>query len=195
MMPITQKIYKTLKQENIKEQEMLTVLRNVYHDLESHSESKVTVEELYFNIMKDVIWYNFERQKNADTLKDFGTKYKNIMFCCDEDNCVPLDKVGALREELKEVRKKLTNNDVLLTQLVGNEESFDNDTKVHYLDKRKQTLIPYSKKPQGAITCIIKESLNSFKMEQIKINSVIDTLLTAIEKAEENKSNVIVEFI
>ena len=45
------------------------------------------------------------------------------------------------------------------------------------------------------ITCVIKEQVSVYKMEEIKLNNVIDTLLDAIEKAEKNHSNIEVTFL
>lgn len=196
LMPISQKVYDLLLKNNIKEYEVSSVLKNVYNDIVNNSIIHIKIEEMYFNMLKDIVWYNLERKENADDLKDFGSKYQSFMFCCDSTNIINASDVESIKNELVDIKKKLGDNKILLVQLTGKEELFVIDSKVHFIDKRQTLEKTHTKrKSKEMLSCVIQDSLNAFEMEKIKINSVIDSLIKACEQSLKNSSMIGVDFI
>ena len=76
LMPMSKAMYELMKKEGIEDREMGSVLQNVRTDILNNSMSRVRLEEVYFNLLKDIVWYNFEREENAESLKDIGKKYQ-----------------------------------------------------------------------------------------------------------------------
>lgn len=185
MTKFTKEILKLLKSHSFKETEYIEVLTNVQNEINVILSEKVEIEETFFNILKDMIWYNFEKEKEY-TLINWGKKYPHIQHCCDNDNVINVEELQPLYEELQDIKKKFENN-VLLVQLAGAENLFTQDAYV-YIPKQNEHKL-------NCIVCNVKDSLHSYAMEKIKIFTVINDLLTIIEKASKRNVKVEVNFI
>ena len=118
------------------------------------------------------------------------------MYLCDNGNEIPYEEINGLKNNLIDIKKKLNDSICYLVQLSGAEKLFeDKSSKVFYIDKRKNKKEEKAKRETNSITCVIQEDIKSYHMENIKINTVIDVLIGAIEKAEKNKSKIIINFI
>lgn len=193
--PIAKKVVTLLEDNGIHEYELLSVLSNIFHDCKNNITTSVSIEEIYFNLLKDMVWYNIERKNNEDTLESFGKTYKHFMFSCDEENIINFDDVSSIKSELIDIKEKFSNTDVLFVQLSGNENLFSTNAKIHFIDKRKDSIKKNTRKKKDELLCVIKDSLSAHKMEQIKINSVIEELILSLEKAEKNHTELRIEFI
>lgn len=193
--PIANKVVSLLEQNGIQEYELLSVLSNIFHDCKNNMVTTVSIEESYFNLLKDMVWYNFERKDNSSTLEDFGKTYKCFMFSCDEENVIQFESIENIKMELLDIKDKLEKTDALLVQLSGNEDLFNTKATIHFVDKRKNSVKKNTRKKKNELLCVINDSLSAHKMEQIKINSVIDELLLSLEKAEKNHTELRIEFI
>ena len=185
LMPISTKVYNLLIGEGIQEEEILEVMNNIQRDIAEHFEVKIDIEEQYFNLLQDIVWYNLERKEK-----------RNIMYLCDNGNEKPYEEINGLKNNLIDIKKKLNDSICYLVQLSGAEKLFENkSSKVFYIDKRKNKKEEKAKRETNSITCVIQEDIKSYHMENIKINTVIDVLIGAIEKAEKNKSKIVINFI
>lgn len=198
LMPMSKAMYELMKKEGIEDREMGSVLQNVRTDILNNSMSRVRLEEVYFNLLKDIVWYNFEREENAESLKDIGKKYPHFQVCCDESDEIQNSELEPLKKELKDIRKKIANKTTLLARLIVTksilEEVTPNDTPVYYIDKRTGETTP-SKRYRGSIACEVNDSVCGYKLEHIKLNALIDSLLAAIDKGINNQSSVQVVFM
>lgn len=195
LMPISTKVYNLLLDEGIKEEEILEVINNIQRDIAEHFEVKINIEEQYFNLLQDVVWYNLER-KEKSSIVDIGRLYPSFMYLCDNGNEIKYEEINGLKNNLIDIKNKLNNNICYLVQLSGAEKLFeDKNSKVFYIDKRNDKKEEKIKREQNSITCLIQEDIKSYHMENIKINTVIDVLMGAIEKAEKDKSKIVINFI
>ena len=195
LMPISTKVYNLLIDEGIKEEEILEVINNIQRDIAEHFEVKINIEEQYFNLLQDVVWYNLEREEKSN-ITDIGRLYPSFMYLCDDGNEIKYEEINGLKNNLIDIKNKLNNNICYLVQLSGAEKLFeDKNSKVFYIDKRNDKKEEKIKREQNSITCLIQEDIKSYHMENIKINTVIDVLIGAIEKAEKNKSKIVINFI
>lgn len=195
LMPISIDVYNLLLSKGVKEDEILTVINNIQRDIEEHFEVDIEIEEQYFNLLQDIVWYNFER-KDTTTLQDIGRLYPSFMTAFDDSDELKYEDISNVKSNLEDIKKKLNKNTCYLVQLSGKDELFqDKSSKIFYIDKRKEKQIDKEKRQKNSITCVIQEDLNSYHMEKIKINNVIDTLLLGIEKAERNHSKIVINFI
>ena len=117
------------------------------------------------------------------------------MFSCDEENVIQFESIENIKMELLDIKDKLEKTDALLVQLSGNEDLFNTKATIHFVDKRKNSVKKNTRKKKNELLCVINDSLSAHKMEQIKINSVIDELLLSLEKAEKNHTELRIEFI
>ena len=192
---INKDIYDVFVKHDIKEHEMLTVYKNCYRDFEMNFISVITIEEKYFNILRDIIWYNFEH-KNEKDLSMVGNVFPHFMSLFDEINEIKYDDVDVVANELKDIKKKIGNKNVYVVNLSGKEEAFNNiNTKVNFIDKRKEKQFTNDKTSSKEITCYVYDELALKHMDVIKINNLIDTLLDALDRAKKNESKIGVEFI
>lgn len=194
LMPISGKVYDLLIKEGIAEEHILEVINNIQRDIESHYAVKLVIEEAYFNLAKDMIWYNLERADHLNTLEDFGSKYKHFMNLFDNGNEILYDELVEVLTDVQRIKKDL-NGSCNLAQLTGNEELFELKAKVHFIDKRKDKQIEKKKKEKNSLVCTVSEELSAYKMEEIKINSLLETLIEGLEKALRNHSKVTVTFV
>lgn len=194
LMPISTDVYDLLIDKGIKENEVIDVLKNILSDITSHYSVQVELEENYFNMLQDIVWYNLEKQDEND-LSNVGRIYPSFQSLFDVENKLEFKDIVSVSDNLKSIKEKL--KDCYIVQLTGPNELFEKpSTKIYYVDKRKNKKIQKSvKKTKNMITCVIKEQVSVYKMEEIKLNNVIDTLLDAIEKAEKNHSNIEVTFL
>jgi hypothetical protein len=193
-MPISGKVYDLLIKEGIAEEHILEVINNIQRDIESHYAVKLVIEEAYFNLTKDMIWYNLERADHLNTLEDFGSKYKRFMNLFDNGNEILYDELIEVLTDVQRIKRDLNGN-CNLVQLTGNEELFELKTKVYFIDKRKDKQIEKKKKEKNSLVCTVSEELSAYKMEEIKINSLLETLIEGLEKALKNHSKVTVTFV
>ena len=123
------------------------------------------------------------------------TSHYSVQIKLEENYFNMLQDIVSVSDNLKDIKEKL--KDCYIVQLTGPNALFENPfTKIRYVDKRKNKQIQKSvRKTKNMITCVIKEQVIVYKMEEIKLNNVIDTLLDAIEKAEKNHSNIEVTFL
>ena len=192
---INKDIYDVFVKHDIKEHEMLTVYKNCYRDFEMNFISVITIEEKYFNMLRDIIWCNFEH-KNEKDLSAVGSVFSNFMFLFDESNEIKYDDIDAIANELKDIKKKVSNKNVYIVKLIGREEAFnDNKKKINFVDKRKEKQFTNDKTSSKEITCYVYDELALKHMDVIKINNLIDTLLDALDRAKKNESKIGVEFI
>lgn len=195
LMPISTKVYNLLIGEGIQEEEILEVMNNIQRDIAKHFEVKIDIEEQYFNLLQDIVWYNLERKEKRN-ITDIGRLYPSFMYLCDNGNEIPYEEINGLKNNLIDIKKKLNDSICYLVQLSGAEKLFeDKNSKVFYIDKRKNKKEEKEKRETNSITCVIQEDIKSYHMENIKINTVIDVLIGAIEKAEKNKSKIVINFI
>ena len=194
LMPISTDVYDLLMDKGIKENEVIDVLKNILSDITSHYSVQIKLEENYFNMLQDIVWYNLEKQDEND-LSNVGRMYPSFQFLFDVENKLEYKDIVSVSDNLKDIKEKL--KDCYIVQLTGPNALFENPfTKICYVDKRKNKQIQKSvHKTKNMITCVIKELVSVYKMEEIKLNNVIDTLLDAIEKAEKNHSNIEVTFL
>ena len=194
-MPISTKVYNLLIGEGIQEAEILEVMNNIQRDIAEHFEVKIDIEEQYFNLLQDIVWYNLERKEKRN-ITDIGRLYTSFMYLCDNGNEIPYEEINGLKNNLIDIKKKLNDSICYLVQLSGAEKLFeDKSSKVFYIDKRKNKKEEKAKRETNSITSVIQEDIKSYHMENIKINTVIDVLIGAIEKAEKNKSKIVINFI
>lgn len=193
--PMAKKVVTLLKENGIEECDLLNVLSNIFHDCKNNITLTISIEENYYNLLKDMVWYNLERKNNNNTLIDFGTQYKRFMFSCEEDNVINNEDVGVMKWELINIREKFSKKDILLINLSGNENDFNEKTPIHFVDKRKDSSKKNTRKKKDELLCVIKDSLSAYKMEQIKINSLLNEMISALEKAEANNTEVRIDFI
>lgn len=194
LMPISTDVYDLLIDKGIKENEVIDVLKNILSDITSHYSVQIKLEENYFNMLQDIVWYNLEKQDEND-LSNVGRMYPSFQSLFDVENKLEYKDIVSVSDNLKDIKEKL--KDCYIVQLTGPNVLFENPfTKIRYVDKRKNKQIQKSvRKTKNMITCVIKEQVIVYKMEEIKLNNVIDTLLDAIEKAEKNHSNIEVTFL
>ena len=194
LMPISGKVYDLLIKEGITEEHILEVINNIQRDIESHYAVKLVIEEAYFNLTKDIIWYNLERADHLNTLEDFGSKYTHFMTLFDDGNEIRYDELIEVLTDVQRIKKDLKGS-CNLVHLTGNEELFELKTKVHFIDKRKNKQIEKKRKEKNSLVCTVSEELSAYKMEEIKINSLLETLIEGLEKALKNHSKVTVTFV
>lgn len=195
LMPISTKVLELLKNEGIEEYEYISVINNIKNNIESALEEVVELEDVYFNLTRDIVWYNFERDGMHDTLVDYGAKFPKFMHICDNDDFIIQEDFEGLYNELKKINELLnTKENIFFVTLNGKDELFNKETKIHFIDKRKDKQEKRKKKNKNELICYIKEDLSCYKMEEIKVFMIVEKLLSAIEKAREKKSKIRVEF-
>ena len=69
LMPISTKVYNLLTGEGIQEEEILEVMNNIQRDIAEHFEVKIDIEEQYFNLLQDIVWYNLERKEKRKLIQ------------------------------------------------------------------------------------------------------------------------------
>lgn len=194
LMPTTTKVYDLLIAEGVAEEDILEVINNIQRDIEEHYAVRIIIEENYFNMLKDMVWYNLERGKHKKTLADFGSKYRWFMELFDEANEIKYDDLIEVLTCVERIKKDLRPEHNLV-QLLGSEKLFSLKANVYFIDKRENKGNDKSKREKDSVTCIIKESMSAYKLEEIKINSLIDSLIEALQKALKNHSKVVAEFV
>lgn len=192
----SKKIYELLISLGIKENEILSVIENCYSDFKNNYVIDVEIEELYFNSLRDILWYNIERNEHKFTLEDFGSKFITFMNLCNNNSLILNDDIHSLFNELNDIKKIVNDTNTYLSSLTGNDDLFDdNSIAIKIIDNRHKKLEQSNQIIGKHIYCHIYESLSCYKMKLIKINALIDSLLFAIQKAERNKSYIKVKFI
>ena len=195
LMPISTKVLDLLKQEGIEESEYISVINNIKNNIENSLEEVLTLEDVYFNLTRDIVWYNLERKNNADTLVDYGSVYEKFMHLCDNGDYIEKDDFEHLYADAKRINEQLnTKSNIFFVTLSGKDDLFNKETKIHFIDKRKEKQVSKSKKQKNMLVCYIKEDLSCYKMEEIKVYMVIENIMKAIENAIEKKSKIRVEF-
>ena len=77
LMPISTDVYDLLMDKGIKENEVIDVLKNILSDITSHYSVQIKLEENYFNMLQDIVWYNLEKQDEND-LSNVGRMYPSF---------------------------------------------------------------------------------------------------------------------
>ena len=187
---INQDIYDVFEKHNITEQEMLTVYKNCLKDFEMNFQIYVQIEDKYLNMLRDIIWYNFERN-DENNLSRWGSVYKNFMFLFEETNKIEYDELDALINELTDIKKRLSQKNIYATMLVGKDSLFeDANSQVDFIDKRKDKKITNKEISSKHIICYVSEDIASYDIDKIKLYSLVDVLLETLKKAKANNSKV-----
>ena len=189
--PISIKIKDFLLSQGIKEEEILDVLGNIYRNIYDNYSVDVEIEDVYFNLVRDTVWYNLERSDGEYTLASYGKHFPVFMNMCEDGNEV--SELSELYRELKKINEYFNTRKIYICTISGGDIHFNKDSKIRFLDKRENKI---EKKTKGDLVCMIKEDMSAYKMEEIKIYSVIETLMQAIEKADKRKiDKLVIKFI
>ena len=195
LMPMAQNILETFESENVSEDKYMEILMNVYNDFKKQKDLHVELEEVCFNMLKDIVWFNFE--KETDTLQEFGKTYSNFMFCCDKELYVYPENIEGLLKELQDISKKIKGKNVTKVDLIGNEKLFVKDTIVKVVDKREEIKTKTKRKSKKEIVCMVRGYLNSFdfEMEKIKIDALLKQFIAQLQLGKKYNEKVRIDFI
>lgn len=195
LIDINKKIYDLLISNGIKEEEMLSVIKNCKSNFENTFKITFTISEKYFNMLRDTIWFNLERNDNLQTLKDYGKKFPILMHLCDKENIIKNEDVISLINEMKHIKTIFEVNEIFVVNLTGTSELFDDtESKVCLCDKRKIKKIAKNKVDHNMITCFIFENIKSYHEQNIKINSLINGLMKCLNDASKKDVYIDINF-
>lgn len=187
---INQDIYEVFEKHNISEHEMLSVYKNCLKDFEMNFQIYLQIEDKYLNMLRDIVWYNFEKEDEND-LSKWGTKYHNFMFLFEETNEISYEEISSLIKELTDIKKRLSNKNVYVAALVGDPHLFeDENSKIDFIDKRKTKILKKKKISSKNIICYVSEDILSYDIDKIKIFSLIDVFLEALKKAQNSNTKI-----
>ena len=185
LMPISIKILDVLKEEKIQDEEILKVLKNIYNNIASATSYIVDIEEQYFNLLKDTIWYNLEKG-STKTLSNYGSKYITFMNAFEDENILKNEDMDSFLKNLKEIKLKLNDNSILAS-LSGAEELFVPTAPVYFVGQK-------SKKKKNSVICRAENVIGSCHMEKIKLFSILDSFIEKAEKALQTGGYIEVNF-
>ena len=191
---INKEILKVFEKFDIKEHEMLTVYQNCFNDFKLNFQTNIKIENKYLNMIRDIVWYNFERQDEKD-LSKWGNVFNHFMHMCDESDFIEYEEIYPLINELNDIHKRLCSEQVFFVSLHGSDSLFNEKTKVNFIDKKQKKTFENDKVSVKELTCYVFDELNGYEIEKIKLNSLIDELLTVLRKAEANQTKVEVTFL
>ncbi len=192
---INKEIYEIFKNYGIEEHEMLSVYKNCFNDFELNFQVSLQIENKYLNMIRDTVWYNFEHRDEKD-LSRWGSVFSHFMFMCDDDDFIEYEEVHPIIGELNDIKTRINSERTFIACLAGSDELFnDKNSKINFIDKRKQRLFENDKINSKEITCYVSEEIGSYEFEKIKINSLIDEFLNVLRRAETNQSRIGVSFI
>jgi hypothetical protein len=184
--PISIKIVNILEKEGIEDNDILTVLKNIYNNIASATNHVVEIEDQYYNLLKDTVWYNLEKGTEK-TLSNYGSKYITFMNAFNESNIIKNEDLDSFLKNLKDIKTKLTDYSILAS-LSGSEELFKPETSVYFIGQK-------GKKKKNSVICTAKNSLGSCEMEKIKLMGILDSLIDNATKAQATGGYIEANFI
>jgi len=185
LMPISIKVLDVLKEEQVQDEDVLEVLKNVYNNIAAATSYSIDVEEVYFNLLKDTVWYNLEKG-STKTLSNYGSKYITFMNAFENDNIVRNEDIDSFLKNLKDIKSKL-NNDSILASLSGSEDLFVQTAPVYFVGQK-------AKKKKNSVICRAENAIGSCHMEKIKLFSILDGFIEKSEKALQTGGYIEVNF-
>ena len=125
--PISIKIKDFLLSQGIKEEEILDVLGNIYRNIYDNYSVDVEIEDVYFNLVRDTVWYNLERSDGEYTLASYGKHFPVFMNMCEDGNEV--SELSELYRELKKINEYFNTRKIYICTISGGDIHFNKDSK------------------------------------------------------------------
>lgn len=218
---INDKILKLLREENIKQEEIVSTLIRASEDIHYQLWEKVNVSyELLCNF-KDTVWYNLEHipsggeSKGMSNLRFFGTKVPTLIYNANSSEYISPENVEPLLNELLLISQKWSNEWILVHLFTKNQETWiggpenpsliviysSNESPSKYGIK-KQSFNSFildskgeviQKEDKEVVSCLLEEKLGTYGKEPLMVQ-LLDKMINSCKKALENKKGLFFDF-
>lgn len=184
---VAKDVYDILLKYDTSEDKMLSVLQNIVNDYRRALTVSITIDENLLNIIRDIAWYNYERDEKDDTLKSWGSKLTQFMTF---EDTIPINKVDILLDDINKVIACLS--DAVFIELSGEEKNFMTNTPVwiHTGDTKRSE---NNKISTEMIHCKIIGSLSARPDIKIPLEGMLRYLVDACEQAQRKNVSIHIE--